>query len=244
MIRINLLESITDKPTNPAVVVEKKISSPGAKLGLLAAIVGALLVLGVGLDYMMASSAKAAAEEELANQQAIAKQMEAVMKEQDELKKKIKDIDDRITAIKDLRASQGGPSAVLEALRERIINAPGLYLESVEQKGDQLTIKGNSPDEYVVTNFGRSLEFSSGLFTNLNIETQRKEVQATQISDGSAPVPSNPNSENKPETINFTIRCAYTPSKASKPTEDVAKGGGTTQTASNNAANPPQVARN
>ena len=44
---------------------------------------------------------------------------------------------------------------------------PGLYLESVEQKGEQLTISGNSPDESVVTQFGRSLEFSGGLFSNL-----------------------------------------------------------------------------
>ncbi|HEX8196015.1 MAG TPA: PilN domain-containing protein [Pyrinomonadaceae bacterium] len=244
MIRINLLESITDKPTNPAVIVEKKIASAGTRFGLLAGIVAGLLVLGIGLDYLTASSAKASAEEELANQQAIAKQMEAVMKEQDDLKKRIKDIDDRITAIKNLRASQAGPSAVLEALRERIINAPGLFLESVEQKGDMLTIKGNSPDEYVVTNFGRSLEFSSGLFTNLNIETQRKEVQVTQIADSSGGVPSNPKSENKPETINFTIRCAYTPSKAAKPTD--APNGSAPQTAANNGApaSPPQTAKN
>jgi Tfp pilus assembly protein PilN len=163
MIRINLLESITDKPTNPAVIVEKKVSSASTRLGLLAGVVSGLLVLGVGLDYLTASSAQAAAQEELVKQQEIAKQMEAVMKEQEELKKRIKDIDDRISAIKNLRANQAGPSAVLEALRERIFNAPGLYLESVEQKGEQLTIKGNSPDEDVVTNFGRSLEFSSGL---------------------------------------------------------------------------------
>jgi Tfp pilus assembly protein PilN len=238
MIRINLLESITDKPTNPAVVVEKKIASSGMRFGLLAGIVGGLLVLGVGGDYMWASSAKTAAEQELADQQVIAKQLEAVMKEQEDLKKRIKDIDDRINAIKDLRGSQAGPSAVLEALRERIINAPGLYLESVDQKGDLLTIRGNSPDEYVVTNFGRSLEFSSGLFTNLNIETQRKEVQPTQISDtpGAVSIPK------VPDTINFTIRCAYTPSKASKPA-DVP--GGATQTASNAApANTAQTARN
>jgi Tfp pilus assembly protein PilN len=244
MIRINLLESITDKPTNTAVIVEKKISSANTRLGLLAGIVAGLLVLGVGLDYMTASSAKAAAQEELANQQQIAKQMEAVMKEQEDLKKKIKDVDDRITAIKNLRDSQAGPSAVLEALRERIISAPGLYLESVEQKGEQLTIKGNSPDEYVVTNFGRSLEFSSGLFTNLSIETQRKEVQSTQIADNSGTSSGGSSTENKPETVNFSIRCAYTPSKAAKPAD--MPNGTLPQTASNAAApaTPPQTAKN
>lgn len=230
MIRINLLESITDKPTNPAVLVEKKVSNPASRFLLLTAIVGALLVLGLGFDYMTASSAKAAAETELENQKQIAKQMESVMKEQEDLKAKIKDIDDRITAIKQLRADQVGPSAVLEALRERVVSAPGLFLESVEQKGNQLTIKGNSPDEYVVTNFGRSLEFSSGLFSNLNIETQRKEVQATQVSDNSGGTPSG-GQQKLPETVNFSIRCDYTSSKASVPL-DAQKG---LQTASNNA---------
>lgn len=216
MIRINLLESITDKPTNTAVVVEKKVSNPVNRFYLLVGVVAGLFVLAIGLDYIWATSTKSAADAFLAEQQEIAKQMEAVMKEQAELDKKIKDVDDRINAIKNLRSSQAGPSAVLQALSERVINAPGLYLESVEQKADQLTIKGNSPNEFTVSGFGRSLEFSSGLFTNLNIETARKELQTSQVqlADGK-PAPALTNGETPaPETINFTIRCAYTPSKA------------------------------
>ena len=243
MIRINLLESITDRPTNTAVIVEKKISNPASRFYLLSGIVAGLLVLGIGFDYMSATSAKASAEQELANQQEIARQMEAVMKEQEDLKKRIKDIDDRIAAIKDLRANQLGPSAVLEALRERIINAPGLYLEGVEQKGSQLTIKGNSPDEYVVTNFGRSLEFSSGLFTNLNIETQRKEIESAQVADNSGA--SSGSNAKKLETVNFTIRCAYTPVRATQPSPTTVG----QQTANNSqpaptTANPAQTAKN
>jgi len=87
---------------------------------------------------------------------------------------------------------------------------PGLYLESVEQTGDQLTFKGNSPDESQVTQFGRSLEFSNGLFSNLNIETTRAEV-----ANNSAPVKVGATAETpKLEIVNFTIKCAYTPSKA------------------------------
>jgi hypothetical protein len=117
----------------------------------------------------------------------------------------------RIGAIKKLRGSQAGPSAVLESMRERISMTPGIYLESVEQKGDQLTIKGNSPDEGAVTQFGRSLEFSSGLFSNLGIETQRKDMP------GATPVSADSNAQ-APQIVNFTIRCAYTPSKANTTT--------------------------
>ena len=84
---------------------------------------------------------------------------------------------------------------------------PEIYLESVEQKGDQLTIKGNSPNEGAVTQFGRSLEFSSGLFSNLGIETQRKDMP------GAVAVANDPNAQ-LPQIVNFTIRCAYTPTKA------------------------------
>ena len=244
MIRINLLESITDKPTSAAVLVEKKVSNPASRLYLLSAVVAGLLVLGVAFDYLWASSTKAAADQELAKQQEIAKQLESVQKEQAELDRKIKDVEDRITAIKDLRASQAGPSAVLQALSERIGNAPGLYLESVDQKGSQLTIKGNSPNEVIVTNFGRSLEFSSGLFSNLNIETQLKEMRLTALAPNSPsfePIPAD--KMPKLSEVVFTIKCEYTPSKAAQQSP-LPNGQSPSAAVNSTAAAPAEVARN
>ena len=79
----------------------------------------------------------------------------------------------------------------------------------VEQSGEGLVLKGNSPDESQVTQFGRSLEFSNGLFSNLNIETVRAEIQNQNVV-------AKPGAEDaaKMQIVNFTIRCAYTPSKA------------------------------
>ena len=89
---------------------------------------------------------------------------------------------------------------------------PGLYLESVEQTGDQMTIKGNSPDEGQVTQFGRSLEFSNGLFSNLSIETQRADVQNQQAAPQKVAT-ADPDA-GKVHLVNFTIKCSYTPSKS------------------------------
>ena len=216
MIRINLLESITDKPVSKVLVVEKKVSNPLNRLYLLTGVVTGLLILLMGLDYIYATKLKWDADANLAEQQRVAKELEVVTKEQAELDAKIKDVDQRIVAIKTLRSNQAGPSAVLQALSERIGNAPGLYLQTVEQKDDKLTIMGNSPNEYTVTGFGRSLEFSSGLFSNLNIATNRAALSSTQVQVpvGGTPVPSDPNKV--PETVNFTITCAYTPSKAAQ----------------------------
>lgn len=206
MIKINLLESVTDRQNGTVVAVERKVASPMSRMLLMALAVTGLLIAVTAFDVISTQRAKAQAEQELDKQKQIATELEAVMKEQKELEAKINNIDVRIAAIKKLRSTQAGPSAVLEALKERIAMTPGLYLESVEQKGEQLTISGNSPDESVVTQFGRSLEFSSGLFSNLNIETQRKESPLAVASpDGSTP---------KAEIVNFTIHCAYTPSKA------------------------------
>lgn len=231
MIKINLLESVTDKQPGAVQSVEKKVSNPASKLLLMILAVTGLMIAVIGWDVVSTQMAKADAEKELVNQQEIAKQLESVMKEQKELETKINNIDVRISAIKKLRGSQAGPSAVLESMKERIMMTPGIYLESVEQKGEQLTIKGNSPDEAAVTQFGRSLEFSSGLFSNLGIETQRKDMP------GATPVANDPNAQ-LPQIVNFTIRCAYTPTKANTTTA-------TTSAPQNGApANNPQAANN
>jgi Tfp pilus assembly protein PilN len=208
-------------------------------MALMAIAVSVLLLAVIAFDVIYTQRAKALAEAELANQKRIAAELEAVMKEQKELETKIANIDARINAIKKLRSAQAGPSAVLEALKERILMSPGLYLESVEQKGAVVTINGNSPDESVVTQFGRSLEFSSGLFSNLNIETQRKDNPAIQKT--SADVPASP----KTQLVSFKISCTYTPEKAGVSSNpNGAPINANTPQQAPNANQPPQIAKN
>lgn len=210
MIKINLLNSVTERQSGAVVAVDRKISSPGSRLALMSVVVTVLLATVVGWDIISTQMAKTEAERELNEQKTIAAELEIVMNEQKELEQKIASIDGRIEAIKRLRSSQAGPSAVLDAMRERIAMVPGLYLESVEQAGEGLIFKGNSPDESQVTQFGRSLEFSNGLFSNLNIETVRAEV-----TNQNAPPKLNATGEGpKVQIVNFTIKTAYTPSKA------------------------------
>ena len=211
MIKINLLDSVTERQGGAVFAVERRISSPASRLLIMAVTVGVLLVLTIVGDIVITQRAKAEAERQLAEQKQIAAELETVTKEMKDLDAKIKNIDSRIETIKKLRASQAGPSAVLEAMRERISMVPGLYLEGVEQKGELLTITGNSPDEQAVTQFGRSLEFSAGLFSNLNIETQRKDAVNQPQTAPTAPGAPEPL---KAQIVGFTIRCAYTPSKA------------------------------
>src|SRR6185436_12013950 len=78
------------------------------------------------------------------------------------------------------------------------------------QKDSELIIKGESPNEAAVTRFGQSLEFSSGLFSNLNIETSREPL-TLKNPGGSTVAPTTPQDPNvtPPEVVAFTIKCEY-----------------------------------
>ena len=236
MIKVNLLNSVTERQGGAVVAVDRKISSPASRLLLMSIAVAFLLLAVIGLDVATSQISKNRVEAQLAEQKRIEQELATVLKEQKELEQKIQNIDKRIEAIKKLRDEQAGPSAVLEALRERIAMVPGLYLESVEQTGDQLTIKGNSPDEQAVTQFGRSLEFSAGLFSNLSIETQRKEeaVQQTSVATTTNPQTEVP----KLVTVGFSIRCAYKSSKANASKEATVAANNPQPQQPNPAANP------
>jgi Tfp pilus assembly protein PilN len=207
MIKINLLESVTDRPQGVA-LVEDKVASPRMQTLLLALTVFGLMFVAMGYDYVSANMAHTAAQKELDNQKRINQQMLAIQKEQMELEKKTQEIQARIDAIKKLRESQQGPSAVLQEIKARFDAVPGLYLTSIENKDGEVTIKGESPNEYSVTKFGQSLEFSGGLFSNLNIETQRTEAKES-TSDKAAPgAPIDPTAE-KPEVVVFTVKANF-----------------------------------
>ena len=239
MVKINLLDSVTERQKTVTTTVERKVTSSSSKLVFIVLAVFGLLVVVIGSDYFMSTSANSKAKKDLEEQKQLEKQLEAVIKEQNELQQKIKDVENRIDAIKNLRSNQTGPVAVLRSLKERIDGASGLYLESVEQKGDQLVIKGNSPNEYTVTQFGRSLEFSNGLFSNLNIETQRVDMKIVDQNGQAVSLNLDPNAP-KPETVAFTIKCGYSPANASKPSDTTPSNGsktaGGTQPANNQVA--------
>ncbi len=208
MIKINLLESVTDRPQGVA-AVEDKVASPRMQTFLLAVTVFALMFLAMGYDYVSSNMARTAAQKELENQKRINQQMLAIQKEQMELEKKSKEVQARIDAIKKLRESQQGPSAILAEIKTRFDAVPGLYLTSIEQKEGEVTIKGESPNEYSVTKFGQSLEFSNGLFSNLNIETQREAAKLpNQTTGAAAPVENDPNAV-KPEVVVFTVKANF-----------------------------------
>ena len=210
MIKVNLLESVTDRPTGAA-RVEDKVSSPLMQTLLMALTVFGLLIVGMSYDYISANAAREVARIELENQKRINQQMLAVNQEKLELEKKAQDIQSRIDAIKRLRESQQGPGSVLREIKSRFDAVPGLYLKSIEQKDGELIVRGESPNEASVTRFGQSMEFSSGLFTNLLIETQREMPKVSSSSSGAKDLDVVPT-----EVVSFTVKCNFAKSQISQ----------------------------
>lgn len=222
MIKINLLDSVTDRARG-IVDVEKEVARPRTQTALIAGVAGILLLAACGFDFWSTNRQLSRLNDELAEQQRIALQVKQIKEEKDQLEKKKQAVESRIDAIQRLRDGQKGPVAVLEEIRDRVASMPGLYLKSVEQKGPTLTIEGSSSEEETVTRFGRSLEFSSGLFTNLIIETQKTLPTETTVSTGSPVAPG-------PAYTNFTIRCNYIPPGSKTEGEKAATANNATQT--------------
>jgi Tfp pilus assembly protein PilN len=240
MIKVNLIDSVTDRVKGVA-AVEQKVANPQMQTMLLALVVFGLLIAGMLYDYYSSTSARDAQQAEKAEQERIQAQQVAVNQERVILEKKMGDVQARIDAIQALRASQQGPGAVLREIKMRFDSVPGLYLKSVEQKGSELVIKGESPNQAAITDFGKSLEFSSGIFSNLSIETERVEAKVEAATKEAKPENALKNSPAlvidkdapKPEVVTFTIKCTFTPVKPAPAEAAPAKAAPSNQVAQN-----------
>src|SRR5215211_4893358 len=160
MIKVNLLDSVTERHSSAA-VVEEKVANPAARFWTLGAAVCGVLALAMVFDFF--------------------------------------------------RASQQGPVSLLSDINARLPKDPDFRLDTIEQKAGELTIEGQSPNETAVTQFGRSLEFSDGLFLNVSLEAERKkaEVNPADYTAADGPI----DVSYKPEVFTFKIKCKYGPSQ-------------------------------
>lgn len=205
MIRVNLLEGTAEQRVS---IQKTKVA---AKRGqqifmLLSALVIAAIALGI--DFLWTSRAHAAAKADFNREQEQSLQLEADIKRKEQLESELKQLEERIKLIKQLRAEQKGPVAMLSAINERMPGGQADFkLMSVTQKGTRLQIIGVSANQQVVADFARQLEFSNGLFTNVLPSIEGNEVKLD-----------NPDKkEEGPETIRmfkFTIDCDYNKPRA------------------------------
>ena len=205
MIRVNLLEGTAEQRVS--IQKTKVVARRGQQIFML---VSALLILAIaiGADHLWTNNAHAEAQAELEREEEEAKKLEADLKRKNDLEAELRQVEERIKIIKQLRAEQKGPVAMMSAINERMPGGQADFkLISVVQKGTRLQVKGSSLNQQVIADFVKQLEFSNGLFTNLMLSVDGKEMKQE----------SSDKKDEAPETkrvFDFTIDCDYNKPRA------------------------------
>ena len=181
MMRVNLLGGTAEHRV--AVQKAKVAARRGQQIFMLAAALGVFLI-AIGVDHLWTNNAHAAAQTELTREEEEAAKLEADIQRKNELEAELKQVDERIKVIKQLRAEQKGPVAMLSAINERMPGGQADFrLDAIVQKGSHLQIIGSSLNQQVIADFSRQLEFSNGLFSNLMLSIEGKEMKLDDVAD-------------------------------------------------------------
>ncbi len=181
MIRVNLLGGTAEHRV--AVQKTKVAARRGQQLFMLASALVVMLI-AIGVDHLWTNNAHAAAQVELTREEEVAARLEADIKRKEELESELKQVDERIKVIKQLRAEQKGPVAMLSAINERMPSGQADFrLDAIVQKGSHLQIIGSSLNQQVIADFSKQLEYSNGLFSSLMLSIEGKEVKLDEVLD-------------------------------------------------------------
>ncbi|HYV06837.1 MAG TPA: hypothetical protein VFB82_19735 [Blastocatellia bacterium] len=223
MIRVNLLEGTAEHRVS--VQKTKVAARRGQQFFMIAAALG-LFAIALGVDHLWTNRAHAEAKTDLAFEEAEAKKLEGDIQRKNELEAELKDVEERIKIIKQLRAEQKGPVAMMSAINERMPGGHADFrLETIVQKGAHLQIVGSSISQQVIADFSRQLEFSNGLFTNVMLSVEgkevkvedvldRKEAEKTEKPDKKTPDKKEPEEVNTARVFQFTIDLDYNKPRA------------------------------
>lgn len=184
MIRVNLLEGTAEQRVS--VQKTKVAARRGQQIFMIAS---ALLVflIAIGVDHLWTNNAHAEAQEVLKREEEVAEKLKADIERKNQLEAELKQVEERIKVIKQLRAEQKGPVALMSAINERMPGGQADFkLMSITQKGNQLQIIGTSLNQQVISDFAKQLEFSNGLFTNLMLDIKGNEVKPEEETDKKA----------------------------------------------------------
>ena len=207
MIRVNLLEGTAEQRVS--LQKTRVAARRGQQLLMLGAAL-AIFAIAMGIDYLYTNRAYAEAKQDLEQEQIEAKKLEADVARKNELEAELKQVDERIKIIRQLRAEQKGPVAMLTSINERLPGANvDFELQSVTQKGNHLQIIGNAINQQTVADFAHRLEFSSGMFTGLMFSVEGKELKVAEAAEKSDKKAEKPEAEDTGRLFHFTIDCDY-----------------------------------
>jgi type IV pilus assembly protein PilN len=206
MIRVNLLEGTAEQRVS--VQKTKVAARRGQQIFMIASALMVFLI-AIGVDHLWTNNAHAEAQEVLKREEEVAEKLKADIERKNQLEAELKQVEERIKVIKQLRAEQKGPVALMSAINERMPGGQADFkLISVTQKGTQLQIIGTSLNQQIVADFLKQLEFSNGLFSNLTLNIEGKEMKPEDDGDKKS------DSDELIRLYLFKIECTYNKPRA------------------------------
>lgn len=163
MIRINLLEETRTAAKRkgggggfsmPSIDVADNV-------GVVIMFAGILLAAGVmGTWFMINATEISNLDEEIRKAEAEKKRLEYVLKKNEELKAKKKELTHRIEIIRQLKENQGKPVKMMLEVSKEIDEADNVWFEDVNFSGDRLKIQGKALSKFNYSKFLKNLEDS------------------------------------------------------------------------------------
>jgi Tfp pilus assembly protein PilN len=210
MIKVNLLEGTAEQR------VHSQKTRAVARLGQILFMFSASLLIfaiAMGIDFLWTNNASAAAKVELQHEQDEADKLKADVARKDELENELKQVEERIKVIKQLRAEQKGPVGMLSSINERLPTGTADFkLTSIVQKGTRLTLVGDASNQQIVSDFMHRLEFSGGMFTGLFVSVlgaDDKDAAAAEQPGSQKGAAKKSEPDEMGRTFHFKIDCDY-----------------------------------
>lgn len=169
MIRINLLPfRSTRKKEN----VRRQLS-----IFLLSLALAVVAVFGI---YFLLSSQVDDLNSRIASTQAELEKYDKINREIEEIKKKLDNLNKKLTVIRELEVSRYEPVRLMDTLAQVIIEKR-MWFTALDVKADVVNISGVAADDKTVADFMVRLE-GSGLFSSVSLRTLRQvEIQKTNL---------------------------------------------------------------
>jgi type IV pilus assembly protein PilN len=169
MIRINLLPfRSTRKKEN----IRRQLS-----IFLLSLAFAVVAIFGI---YFLLSSQVDDLNSRIASTQAELEKYDKINREIEEIKKKLDNLNKKLTVIRELEVSRYEPVRLMDTLAQVIIEKR-MWFTALDAKADVVNISGVAMDDKTVADFMVRLE-GSGLFSSVNLKTLRQvEIQKTNL---------------------------------------------------------------
>lgn len=169
MIRINLLPfRSTRKKEN----IRRQLS-----IFLLSLAFAVVAIFGI---YFLLSSQVDDLNSRIASTQAELEKYDKINREIEEIKKKLDNLNKKLTVIRELEVSRYEPVRLMDTLAQVIIEKR-MWFTALDAKADMVSISGVAMDDKTVADFMVRLE-GSGLFSLVSLKTLRQvEIQKTNL---------------------------------------------------------------